>query len=214
MKKVISLILCVVMMSLCIVSVLASDAEKHPTGLIPDTWEDLINDEDELTLRAIATNRKGDINGDGLVSGVDARKCLRAVAGFKQDFDFLQEIAADINGDGGMSAVDARIILEMVAGTKNVDTVAKTIMGDGLVIGPLRISGGTAYYWQCEVDKDGLIVQERYFDNSEPEVIGGPINQYFAFTPETKGTYTITFKLANAKQTEILDEFKCILTVK
>ena len=178
-----------------------------------DSWDSVICENNESTLRAIATKRKGDLNGDYLVSGVDARKLLRAVAGFKESFDFVQESEADINGDGKISAVDARIILQMVAGTRTVDTVAEITMGSELVIGPLRISGGTAYYWQCEVDKDGLTVLERYFDNSEPEVIGGPVNQYFAFTPKTKGTYTINFKLANANQTEVLDEFKCVLTV-
>ncbi|MBR2954070.1 MAG: protease inhibitor I42 family protein [Clostridia bacterium] len=208
MKKIISLLLCVVMVGLCIIPVLAGDTDDF----VFDSWDSVLSENDESIVRALATNRKGDLNGDYLVSGVDARKLLRAVAGFKESFDFIQESEADINGDGKMSAVDARMILQMVAGTKTVDTVAETTMDEGLVIGPLRISGGTAYYWQCEVDKDGLTVLERDFDKSEPNVFGGPVNQYFAFTPEAKGTYTINFKLANAKQTEIIDEFKCVLT--
>lgn len=214
MKKLISLILCVAMVGLCMVPVVASDDEKHSTGLIWDEWNDLINDEDESTLRAISTNRKGDVNSDGAVSAVDARACLQAVVSTESDYLFLpQGKAADVNNDGAVTAVDARMILQEVAGIKPIVTEADTIMGDGLVIGPLQVSGGTAYYWQCEVDKDGLTVLERIFDDSEPGVIGGPIKQYFAFTPEAEGTYTINFKLANAKQTEIIDEFCCVLTV-
>lgn len=210
MKKIISLILSVVMVGLCIIPVLAGDTDDF----VFDSWDSVLSENDESIVRALATNRKGDLNGDYLVSGVDARKLLRAVAGLKENFDFVQESEADINGDGKISAVDARLILQIVAGTKTVDTVAETTMDEGLVIGPLRISGGTAYYWQCEVDKDGLTVLERYFDKSEPNVFGGPVNQYFAFTPKTKGTYTITFQLTNTRRTEILDEFKCVLTVK
>lgn len=214
MKKVISLILSIVMVVLCIIPVIAADDEQHPVGgVIFESWNDLINDKDESTLRAIATNRKGDINRDGSVSAVDARKCLRAVAGLEKDFDFMQADAADINGDGEMSAVDARIILQMVAGTKTVDTVAETIMGDGVAIGPLLYSEGTAYYWQYEVNKNGLTVLERDFDDSAPDAIGGLVRKYFAFTPEAKGTYKINFKLADVNQTEIIDEFNCVLTV-
>ena len=54
---------------------------------------------------------------------------------------------------------------------------------------------------------------DRIFDDSSTEVIGGVVNQYFVFTPENVGTYTINFKLANAKQTEVIDEFNCVLTV-
>lgn len=204
-------ILCVIIMSLCIISVLASDAEKHSTGLIPYMWEDIINN--EYTFSDVTINRKGDINQDGCVSGVDALICLRAVAGFKQNFDFMQESALDINGKDGVTAVDARIILQMVVGTKTVDTVVETITGDGFVIGPLQYSEGTAYYWQCEVDKDGLTILERDFDDSPPNAIGGLVRKYFVITPEAKGTYTINFKLANVNQTEIIDEFNCILTV-
>lgn len=214
MKKVISVILCIAMVGLCVVPVVASDDENYSTGLIWDEWDELINDEDESTLRAISTNRKGDVNSDGKVTAVDARICLHAVASGESYSYLPQGKAADVNNDGKVSAVDARMMLQDVAGIKSIVTEAETVMSDGFVMGPLQSSGGTAYYWQCEVDKDGLIVLERYFDNSEPEVIGGPVNQYFAFTPEQEGTYTITLKLANVNQTEIIDEFSCILTVK
>ena len=219
MKKVISLILSIVMFCLCIVPVMATDDEKHPTGLIVDTWEDIINDEDEMTVATFAVNRTGDVNSDGEVTAVDARICLQAVAsGEAESVSHLRQgKATDVNNDGKISAVDARIMLQNVAGMNEIVTYAEAKMNDGLssgvIIGPLRSSGSIPYYWQYEVDKDGLTVLERYFDNSEPEVIGGPVNQYFAFTPEKAGTYTITFKFANVNQTEVLDEFTCVLTV-
>lgn len=197
------------MIGLCIIPVLAGVTDDF----VFDSWDSVICENNESTLRAIATNRKGDINGDGLVSGVDARKCLRAVAGLKEKFDFMQETEADINGDGKVSAVDARLILQMVAGTKTVDTVAETTMDSGLVIGPLPSQGGTEYSWIFDVDKEGLLVTARYYQQSEPGAMGGGSNLYFAFSPEAKGTYTITFQLTNTRQTEVLDEFKCVLTV-
>ena len=213
MKKFISVILCIAMVGLCVVPVIASDYEIYSTGLIWDEWDELINDEDESTLRAISTNRKGDVNSDGKVTAVDARICLQAVASGKSYLYLPQGKAADVNNDGKVSAVDTRMMLQDVAGIKSIVTKAKIVMADGFVMGPLQSSGGTAYYWQCEIDKDGLTVLERYFDNSEPEVIGGPVNQYFAFTPKIKGIYTINFKLTNVNQTEIIDEFSCVLTI-
>lgn len=210
MKKIISLILSVVIVGLCIIPVLAGDTDDF----VFDSWDSVLFEDDESIVRAIATNRKGDLNGDYLVSGVDARKLLRAVAGLKEKFDFVQENEADINGDGKISAVDARIILQIVAGTKTVDTVAETTMGSELVIGPLPEPIGTEYSWIFDVDKQGLLVTARYYQQAEPGAMGSGSNLYFAFAPETKGTYTITFQLTNIRQTEVLDEFKCVLTVK
>ncbi len=198
------------MVGLSIIPVLAGDTDDF----VFDSWDSVLFENDESIIRAIATNRKGDLNGDYLVSGVDARKCLRAVAGLKESFDFVQESEADINGDGKMSAIDARLILQMVAGTKTVDTVAETTMGSELVIGPLPEPIGTEYSWIFDVDKQGLLVTARYYQQSEPGAMGGGSNLYFAFSPEAKGTYTITFQLTNTRQTEVLDEFNCVLTVK
>ena len=116
MKKIISLILCVIMICLSIIPAIAGVTGDFEF----DSWDSVLFEDDESIVRALATNRKGDLNGDYVVSGVDARKLLRAVAGLKEKFDFVQENEADINGDGKMSAVDARIILQMVAGLKAV----------------------------------------------------------------------------------------------
>ena len=210
MKKIISLILCVIMICLSIIPAIAGVTGDFEF----DSWDSVLFEDDESIVRALATNRKGDLNGDYVVSGVDARKCLRAVAGLKESFDFVQESEADINGDGEMSAVDARLILQMVAGIKTVDTVAEITMGSELVIGPLPEPIGTGYLWIADVDKQGLLGTIRYYQQAEPGPMGGGSNVYYGFVPEAKGTYTITFQLTNTRQTEVLDEFKCVLTVK
>ncbi len=214
MKKLISLILCAVMMSLCVVPVVAGSDEKIPSDLVVLGLEYLLKTESEKVLSSSAVSRKGDVNFDGKVTAVDARLCLQAVASPDLILSLLpQEKIADVNNDGKITAVDARILLQDVAGMAEVVTYAQAEKGGSLVVGPLRSTEGTPYYWQCDVDKSGINFFERLFDDSTTESIGGPINQYFIFTPENKGTYTIEFKLANANQTEIIDEFSCNLTV-
>lgn len=210
MKKIISLILCVVMMSMCIIPVVAASNDGIVTDLVLGGLGYIITQEGEKILLSEAISRKGDVNFDGKVTAVDARLCLQAVA---SPLNSLQIGLADVNNDGKVSAVDARIMLQNVAGTAEIVTYAQAKKGGSFVVGPLRSTEGTPYYWQCEVDKSGLNFFDRLFDNSPTEVIGGVLNQYFVFTPKNVGTYTIKFKLANANQTEVIDEFNCVLTV-
>ncbi len=58
---------------------------------------------------------KGDVNGDGKITAVDARMILQHVAGVKL-LEEKQLSHADVNGDDKISAVDARRILRIVAG--------------------------------------------------------------------------------------------------
>ncbi len=210
MKKVISLILCVVMMGLCVFPAVAATTDSIVTDLVLGGLGYIVTQEGEKILLSEAVSRKGDVNFDGKVTAVDARLCLQAVA---SPLNSLNIGLADVNNDGKISAVDARIMLQDVAGMTEIITYAQAKKGGSFVVGPLRSNEGTAYYWQCEVDKSDLSFFDKIFDNSESEVIGGIINQYFVFTPKSKGTYTIKFKLANANQTEVIDEFKCVLTV-
>lgn len=215
MKKVISLILCVVMMGLCVFPVVAKQETNIPPELIVGGLSYLLQTGSEKVLASEAVARKGDVNYDGKVTAVDARLCLQTVA--SPDFGISSILPngsiADVNNDGKVSAVDARIILQNVAGMAGIVTYVQAEKGGSLVVGPLRSNEGTAYYWQCEVDKSGLNFFDRIFDDSTTETIGGIINQYFVFTPENEGTYTIKFKLANANQTEVIDEFSVVLTV-
>ena len=215
MKKVISLILCVVMMGLCILPVVAAPGDDIVTDLVLGGLGYIITEEGEKILLSEAVSRKGDVNLDGQVTAVDARLCLQTVA--SPDLGISSILSnrsnADVNNDGKITAVDARIMLQNVAGITEIVTYAQAEKGGSFVVGPLHSSGSTPYYWQCEVDKSELNFFDKIFDNSSTEVIGGLVNQYFVFTPDTKGTYTINFKLANANQTEIIDEFSCVLTV-
>lgn len=215
MKKLISLSLSFVLASLCVLSAVAvTENGDYSTGLIPETWEDITNNADETTLSAFATVRTGDVSGDGKISAVDARQCLQLAANMQLDISLKQEKAADVNGDGKVSSIDARTILQMTAGVTVKDTVVTTDSAWGVIIGPLQSSGSTAYFWQYEAEDDGLTVDEKIFQHPhEPGVIGGKGNQYFIFTPEKSGTYTINLKFANANQTEILDEFNVVFTV-
>lgn len=215
MKKVISLILSIVMMGLCIVPVMAKEENDIPPELIVGGLNYLLQTGSEKVLASEAVARKGDVNFDGKITAVDARLCLQAVA--SPDFGISSILPngsiADVNNDGKVSAVDARIMLQDVAGMTVINTYAQAEKGGSFVVGPLRATEGTPYYWQCKVDKSGLNFFDRLFDNSPTEVIGGVLNQYFVFTPENVGTYTINFKLANVNQTEVIDEFNCVLTV-
>lgn len=62
-------------------------------------------------------NMRGDVNGDGDITAVDARMVLQIVAGLETNDDVSLEVA-DVSGDGTISAVDARMILQIVAGLK------------------------------------------------------------------------------------------------
>ncbi len=57
----------------------------------------------------------GDINRDGLISAVDARIVLKAVA-YSSGLEKLDFLASDANCDGDVTLVDARIILQAAAG--------------------------------------------------------------------------------------------------
>ncbi len=60
---------------------------------------------------------KGDTNGDGKVTAVDARWIVQYVASNRALTD-SQLLAADVNGDGRVTAVDARWIVQYVAGNR------------------------------------------------------------------------------------------------
>lgn len=57
----------------------------------------------------------GDVNGDGRVTAVDARRTLRHLAKL-ENLTGMYAIAADVNFKDGITAVDARTILRVSAG--------------------------------------------------------------------------------------------------
>ncbi len=216
MKKIISVLLAIVV-SLSVLQATVY-AKSAGTGLVTEKWEDLINSNVETTFSASSIYRAGDLNGDGWVTALDVRECLQIVAEIDTGFDLKRKKAADVNGDGEINSLDIRAILQMVGDIKSFNTTAETTVGDtafdGLVVGPLESSGSSGYVWGCSVDKEGLEITEKMFSvNPDPEIIGNPARHYFAFKPSAEGTYTITFLLTKPSG-DVVDEFKCVLTVK
>ena len=69
---------------------------------------------------------KGDFNGDGKLSAIDAREILMVSAGTKTATE--EQISnCDMDGNGKLSAVDARKILRIVAGLENAEQNEETI---------------------------------------------------------------------------------------
>ena len=215
MKKVISLILCVAMMGLCIFPAVAKETIDIPVDLIIGGASGLLQSESEKLLASEAVARMGDVNYDGKVTAVDARLCLQAVASPDYGLSSLlpQSNAADVNNDGKITAVDARIMLQDVAGMTEIITYAQVEKGGSLVVGPLQSAKNTEYYWQLDVDKSDLGFFDRIFDSSTSEAVDGLLSQYFTFTPDHAGKYTINFKFAKAGMKDVQDNFIVVLTV-
>lgn len=66
---------------------------------------------------------KGDVDGDGKISHMDAVLILNYLAGFI-DLTTSQKYSADVDGDGEVKATDARLILNHLKG-KNLITDIK-----------------------------------------------------------------------------------------
>lgn len=214
MKKITALALCITIFLMhSIVSFAAEDEQLPPTGLIWDTWESYMENMDETTLRALTTQRMGDVDADGRITASDACLCLRAAA----DLETLtepQRIAADVNNNWDITSSDARKVLRAAAGLDILEDMSvETSIDWGFVVGPLKNAGSGRYYWQCSVDKNELTVNEYTVDTAS-EKDGAPVEQFFAFTPKAEGTYTINFKLADSTQNDIIDEFVLNVTVQ
>lgn len=62
--------------------------------------------------------KKGDTNGDGKVSAIDARNILLVVVG-KKTIEDKEMLYYDVNGTGHVTAIDARMVLRMTAGLED-----------------------------------------------------------------------------------------------
>ncbi len=69
---------------------------------------------------------KGDVDGNGEISAVDARLILQVVAGLKTEAELKNAAGADVDGKSGITAVDARIVLQIVAGLADVPSEPET----------------------------------------------------------------------------------------
>lgn len=75
-----------------------------------------------ISVTAFAETMSGDVNGDGNITAIDARKILQLVAGIEKAED---QTLYDVNGDGKVAAIDARIVLQIVAGLAEHPDVIK-----------------------------------------------------------------------------------------
>lgn len=212
-KKVLSIMIAfIILLSVASISVMAED-ESYPGGLIWDTWESITKNLNETTLRAFADQRTGDVDGDGRITAADARLCLRVSAQL-EEIEFTQSISADIDGNGRITSADARKILRFSASLDTPDTMSYelSLSGWGFIIGPMKSTGSGRYYWQCEVDAEGLTFTEESVDNTEGKDGASP-EYFFVFTAEKTGNYTVTFTLTDSKQAEIIDTFSINVSV-
>lgn len=212
-KKTICLMLSLVIVSAFVVPVAAAEKQDLPaTGLIWDTWKSYLRNMDETTLRALSTQRPGDVNADGRISASDARLCLRAAA----DLETLtesQHAAADVDKSTDVSASDARKVLRAAAGLDVLEDLSiDTTLDWGIVIGPLKGSGSGRYFWQCSTDRAGLTVTQESITTPDGKDGASP-ETFFVFTPEKPGKYTVTFQLTTSAQDTVLDEFQMNLLV-
>ena len=77
-------------------------------------WTETIRVESTAITKNVTIYLHGDVNGDGVVDGMDAVAILRKVAGLEAE-TFLAWVA-DVNGDGVVDGMDAVAILRKVAG--------------------------------------------------------------------------------------------------
>ena len=219
MKRIACIALCLLMTAACVFSAAAeTESETHATGLIWETWEDYLQmmrgDSPKSTLYALMTQRRGDVNGDGVVTAEDSRLALRYAASLENLTESRIE-AADIDGLHGVTAADARKILRASADLETLeDTVITTTTDWGVVIGPLQTAGSGQYTWECSIDKDGLTMEQFWCNPVEELRPGDPVQQFFAFTPGQAGEYTLTFRFGNSWSEPELDSFRVSVQVE
>lgn len=106
---------------------------------------------------------KGDVDGNGEISAVDARLILQVVAGLKKEADLKNAAGADVDGKSGITAVDARIVLQIVAGLVDAPTEPEKPSGEltkadyaALFNAESAKAAKGAYNWtrECKFTKD------------------------------------------------------------
>lgn len=65
----------------------------------------------------------GDVDFDGVLKSVDARKILQYIEG-EIEFDDIQKILADVNKDGDIDEEDSNLVLEIISGNKKEETIS------------------------------------------------------------------------------------------
>ena len=80
------------------------------------------------TVMAFAANKKyrGDVNGDGDVTAIDAREVLHIYVNDER-LDYDQTVLADMNKDGNITAIDARMVLQVVVGERAKEEIKDSV---------------------------------------------------------------------------------------
>lgn len=220
MKKIVCFALSLLMSAACVFSAAAeTESQTYPGGSLPPvTWEELLQEmRSENPQRALYTQmtlRRGDVTGDGLLTAGDARLALRYAAAL-EGFSMFQCDAGDLDGDDYVTSSDARQILRAAADLETIgDAVINATTDWGVVIGPLQTAGSGQYTWECSIDKNGLTMEQFWFNPSEEFSPGDPVQQFFAFTPGQAGEYTLTFRFGNSWSEPERDSFRVIVQVE
>lgn len=103
---------------------------------------------------------KGDVDGNGEITAVDARLILQVVAGLKKEAELKNPGGADVDGKNGISAIDARLVLQIVAGLATAPSEPSTEYTAAQLASLFNAETAKAakgtYKWEreCEFTKD------------------------------------------------------------
>ena len=93
------------------VGVTLSEGANTITAVATDTSGTTATDTITVTYTPAAVTLTGDVNGDGILSSVDALMALQMSAG-----NIAEDLAADVSGDGSVTSLDALMILQASVG--------------------------------------------------------------------------------------------------
>ena len=120
----------------------SNDADKDWKKSISDILSNIYN-----SMGGTESTLMGDVNGDGKITGTDARLALRAAARL-ENLSESEMARADLNGDGKITPDEARSILLASARLKDLPTSENTSeKGDYIIIDDIfsRLFGNTSF---------------------------------------------------------------------
>lgn len=89
--------------------------EQNKMRSIGDDWYAYMASKGHPVEKPKKPRKKGDVDGDGEVTSIDARLALQASVG-KVELTDEQKDAADVDGDGEVTSTDSRMILQASVG--------------------------------------------------------------------------------------------------
>ncbi len=205
MKKIISILMTIIIMSGMFITAYAEDTDKNYA----------VTDISQLI-------GMGDVNGDRNVSASDARLVLRHSAKIK----LLEETkisSADVDRNGKITAGDARTVLRVAAKLESFKPVEFNVATNvSYELGTLQSLSDAGYLWICSVPDENVIEVTGKFESSVdntgklPEEIidGASVLQTFTVKANKPGRYEIIFEHKRPWNNELLDKFSFIMIVE